>query len=230
MRIKKILKKGLKITFFIIALFFFIIIGLLIKQNIINRHINNDISTIFTNPKYEKAVSIEGMEIVNQKISCGYACIEMLSKWNGQKVTEQALFEQNNGKITTAMGNGFLKEMQKQFPNRQITKNKNLTNTDLIDKMYKSITKGNPVPIEFASWYSNGTNGKWTLHFGIVSGMDVMNDRITVINPYGYIENYSIEDFLKATRFDSYENMELFLKSGFLVGVFNKNTIYLLEK
>ena len=56
--------------------------------------------------------------------------------------------------------------------------------------------------------------------------MDIPNDRVTAANPYGYWEELSIEEFLRRTRFDAYENMPLFLKLGFAFGIFEKNTVF----
>ncbi len=59
--------------------------------------------------------------------------------------------------------------------------------------------------------------------------MDIPNDSITVCNPYGYKETYTVKEFLNSTRYDSYENMEFYFKLGFMAGIFNKNTIYIIK-
>ncbi|MBR5990583.1 MAG: hypothetical protein IK034_01945, partial [Bacilli bacterium] len=45
--------------------------------------------------------------------------------------------------------------------------------------------ENNPVAIEWAAKYED----EWTLHFSVVSGLDLSNDKVTIYNPYGYIEN-----------------------------------------
>jgi len=54
-------------------------------------------------------------------------------------------------------------------------------------------------------------------------------DEITISNPYGYMETYTLSDFLQATRYDNYENMEFYFRMGFAAGVFTKNTIYIIN-
>ena len=45
----------------------------------------------------------------------------------------------------------------------------------------------------------------------------------------GYEESYTVSDFLRATRYDSYENMTLPFSFGFAFGLFHKNTIYTIQ-
>jgi hypothetical protein len=51
-----------------------------------------------------------------------------------------------------------------------------------------------------------------------------------ISNPYGYKEEISIIEYLDITSFNSYENMPLFFKLGFNFGLFEKNTIFIIEK
>lgn len=64
------------------------------------------------------------------------------------------------------------------------------------------------------------------MHFSVVSALDIGNNNITAYNPYGYIENIRIDEFLNRTSFASYENMPLFLNFGFAFGAFHKNTLF----
>lgn len=186
---------------------------------------DDDYSKILQDSAYSTAVNMSGVNAITQKISCGYACIEMLAKWKGKSITEDSLSAQNNGEISTAMGSGFLKEMTKQFPEWDTTRCVNITNTEILTKIYNSLANGFPVPIEFAA---KNTSAEWTLHFGIVTGMDIPNDKITVQNPYGYEETYTIKNFIQATRYECYENMQWYFQFGFNMGLFHKNTIYII--
>lgn len=226
---KKIAKRGLKILGSVIVIILLITIAMFIKQAITDSKINDDISLIYTNEKYKTPVSVNGIEVIKQNISCGYACIELLARWQDKDITENSLFTQNNGKITTAMGNGFANEMNRQFTEFQTTKNTNLTNSELLDKVYNSLEEGMPIPFEFAAIYDDNGNDVWTLHFALITAMDVVVDEITISNPYGYLETYTLSEFLQATRYESYENMEFFFKFGFAAGLFKKNTIYIIE-
>jgi len=186
---------------------------------------NDDYSGLFQDNNYLQAVSVSGIQTIKQEVSCGYAVIEMLAKWRNKPITEKTLLSQNNGKITTSMGSGFLKEINKQFPEWETTRYVNIPNTELLKNIHTSLKNGFPVPVEFAA---KNTSSEWTLHFAIVSAMDLGNNQITVQNPYGYEETYTAQNFIQATRYESYKNMEWYFKIGFNMGLFNKNTIYII--
>ena len=99
------------------------------------------------------------------------------------------------------------------------------TNSQMLEKIYRSLREGIPVPFEWAA----KTKGAWTLHYSLITGIDFESDEITVCNPYGFTEVLSVESFLERTSFNAYENMPLFLKLGFMFDVFEKNTIFIME-
>jgi hypothetical protein len=188
---------------------------------------DDDYSGLIYNNSYPSKGITKSITAITQKVSCGYAVIEMLAAWdNDTSITEESLLAQNGGEISTSMGSGFLKEMNRRFPGWTTTRYVNITNTELLIKIYDSLVNDFPVPVEFAA---KNTSSEWTLHFGIVTELDLENNKIVVQNPYGYQEDYTIRDFIRATRYESYENMEWYFKVGFNMGLFNKNTIYIID-
>ena len=181
----------------------------------------NDYSSIYEDSKYSKALYVEGVEVIKQDVSCGYAVIEMFSNWNGGHFTEESLFSEH-GKVVTSTGKSFCAEMNKQFPQYRTTMHKNLKNTEMIDLIYENLSEGIPVPFEWAAL----CDGEWTLHYSLVTGADIPGNKITAANPYGYYEELSIEDFLSRTSFEAYDNMPFFIKLGFAFGIFEKNTVF----
>ena len=226
---KRIIKRGLVVLSFVIIAIAVVVAAMFVKQAIIDNKINDDISAFYTDGKHKTPVTIDGLGVINQEVSCGYACLELLARWQGIDITERTLLVQNDGKITTAMGNGFVNEMNTQFPEFHTIKYSNLTNSELLELVYRSLERGMPVPFEFAALYSSDGKKVWTLHFAIITSMDVGADEITISNPYGYMETYTLSDFLQATRYDNYENMEFYFRIGFAAGVFTKNTIYIIN-
>ena len=218
---KKTVKRIIIITAAVLAVIIAVAAVSLILQRLRTNEINNDISGIFSDEKYSEPVYIDGIDVIKQDVSCGYAVIEMFSSWCGGGITEKTLYDQY-GKVVTSTGQSFCDEMNKQFPQYRTTIHKYLKNTELIDLMYDSLSRGMPVPFEWAALYGK----EWTLHYSLIIGADIPADRITVANPYGYIEELTVSDFLKRTTFEAYENMPLFLKFGFAFGIFEKNTIF----
>ena len=213
------------IVIIIILLLASIVTALVILNNR-TKGILDDYTKIYPNTKYKNAVLIENIEPIKQEISCGYAVIEMFAKWNGnEEITEKSMYDKY-GKVVTQTGKAFEEEMNKQFKNYKTTMYKYLKNTELIDKVYTSLKNGMPVPFEWAAKHEN----EWTLHYSLIIGLDVQKDVITIANPYGYIEEISIKEFLNRTSFEAYENMPIFLKLGFAFGIFEKNAIFIIEK
>ena len=173
---------------------------------------------------YQEKVEINDLVLVTQKVSCGYATIEMMSSYYGSKVSEDEL-DGRNKSVSTSSSKGFLKEINKSIPSKHFVMKSYLKNDVLIKSIYNSLKDNNPVALEWAAKYE----GSWTLHFSIVSGLDILNDNVTVYNPYGYIENIKIDEFIKRASFDAYKNIPLFLNFGFAFGAFDKNTIFYCE-
>ena len=215
------MKKLLKWLGIFLSIIICIAIVALAICEIRTRLMQDDYSSIYDNEKYQTPIIIEHVKVITQDISCGYAVIEMFSAWNGGDVTEESLYNQY-GKVVTSTGNKFCQEMNKQFPEYKTEIHKYLKNTEFIDIMYDSLAAGMPVPFEWAALYGD----QWTLHYSLIVGADIPNDKITVANPYGYYEEITVEELLARTSFEAYEDMPLFMKMGFAIGLFEKNTIY----
>ena len=186
--------------------------------------IDNEYSYLINDPNYYERASV-GFGLKKQDISCGYATIEMLSDYYGEKVTEIELGKRNNGAITTQSSNGFLKEINKTITTQTFVKRSYLKNDELLKEIYESLKKNNPVAIEWAAKYED----EWTLHFSVVTAIDFPCDDVTIYNPYGYTEDLSLKEFIDRTSFKAYKNMPMFLAFGFAYGAFEKNTIFYAE-
>ena len=184
--------------------------------------LHDDYSGLMADTRYAAPVQAEGVKVITQDVSCGYAVIEMFSAWDGGDVTEESLYDEY-GRVVTSTGGSFCDEMNKQFPGYRTSMRKYLTDSQLLEAVHESLEAGVPVPFEWAAKHDD----EWTLHYSLVTGMNLADDRVTVANPYGYFEELAVSDFLSRTSFEAYENMPLFLKLGFAFGVFEKNTVFI---
>ena len=217
----------------IIGIVFLVLIGLalaaaavlLIRLKIRTGRILTDYSSVYENAKYSEAVYVGGVDVITMDVSCGYACIEMFSAWNGGDLTEEKLYNEY-GKVVTSTGVKFCEEMNKRFPEYTTVIHKYMTGTELIDMLYDSLSEGIPVPFEWAAKYGD----EWTLHYSLLIGMDIPNNRVTAANPYGYVEEISVEEFLQRTSFEAWEKMPLYLKMAFAIGIFEKNTAFTVSR
>ena len=187
-------------------------------------NLKSDHSYLKEDAQYQEKVEVTGLELVTQHVSCGYASIEMISTYYGNRVSEDEL-DARNGAVSTSSTDGFLMEINRSIVSKTFVKETYLKHDELLKSIYNSLKKNNPVAIEWAAKYE----GEWTLHFSVVNGLDLKNDNVTIYNPYGYIENVSTEEFINRTTFKAYEHMPLFLKFGFAFGAFDKNTIFYAE-
>lgn len=162
---------------------------------------------------------IDDVLLIAQDVSCGYAIIEMLSDYYGNKITEKDLFEKNNKSVSTQTTKGFVDEINNCIPNMNYVSYEYLGNDELLIKINESLKKNNPVAVEFAAKYED----EWTLHWAIVTGMD--KEKVYLNNPYGYKEEISYSEFIGRTTFNSFENMSLLFNFGFAFELFSKNTI-----
>ena len=184
--------------------------------------LNSDYSYLKDDEQYSLKVEVSGVELVTQHVSCGYACIEMLSTYYGKRVSEDELESKNKGGISTSSSDGFLKEVNRSISKKTFIKHSYLKNDALLKEVYNSLKQSNPVAIEWAAKYE----GEWTLHFSVVTGLDIVGDTVVVYNPYGLIESITVDEFLSRISFKSYQNLPLFLNFGFAYGAFEKNTIF----
>ena len=220
MKNKRAKKLLIGILAFIGALIVLVVAAIGILQ-IRTNSVLDDYSSVYENEKYKTPIMIDGVDVIRQDVSCGYAVLEMFSSWSGHSVTEKSLYDQY-GKVVTSTGNAFCREMNKQFPEYTTTICKYLKNTELIDAVYENLSDGIPVPFEWAALYGD----EWTLHYSLIIGADIPADKITAANPYGYYEELTIAELLNRTSFEAYEKMPLFLRLGFAFGIFEKNTIF----
>ena len=193
----------------------------LIVDAVKTNNLKADYSYLRNDANYKDKVEVTGLELVTQHVSCGYASIEMISDFYGDKVTEDDL-DARNSAVSTQTSKGFLDEINKSIPSHSFVKRSYLKHDVLLKEVHDAIKDNKPVALEWAAKYEN----EWTLHFSVVSAIDLANDKVTIYNPYGYIENIEVKEFVDRTSFKAYNNMPLFYNYAFAFGLFDKNTIF----
>lgn len=222
---KKVARKVIITTACILLISVITAAAALVLLKIKTDSINDDYTFLYEDSAYSEPVYAEGVDLITQDVSCGYAVLEMFAGWSGDdSITEESLYDEY-GKVVTSTGKSFLEQMNLRFPQYTTTMNKYMTNSELIEAVYGSLQRGIPVPCEWAALYED----TWTLHYSLIIGIDIPNDQITVANPYGYIEQITLDEFLSRTRFDAYEDMPLFLKLAFAFGLFEENTVFIAQ-
>ena len=194
----------------------------LIADAVKTNNLNADYSYLRNDAKYKDKVEVTGLELVTQHVSCGYATIEMISSFYGNKVTEDDL-DARNSAVSTQTSQGFLDEINKSIPEHKFAKHSYLKHDALLKEVHDAIKENKPVALE---WAALDENKECTLHFSVVTAIDLANDNVTIYNPYGYIENIAVKEFVDRTSFKAYKGMPLFYNYAFAFGMFDKNTIF----
>ena len=88
-------KTILKIITIIIAVLIVITVIALIRLQVRTKSILDDYSAVFDEEKYQTPVYIEGVDVITQDVSCGYAVIEMFSAWDGVRRSINGLIIRN---------------------------------------------------------------------------------------------------------------------------------------
>lgn len=219
------MKKKLKVTIIVVSALvgaLALIAGTpLIVDAVKTNNLEADYSYLRNDANYKDKVEVTGLELVTQHVSCGYASIEMISGFYGDKVTEDDL-DARNSAVSTQTSQGFLEEINKSIPGHNFVKRSYLRNDALLKEVHDAIKNNKPVALEWAAKYEE----EWTLHFSVVTAIDLGNDKVTIYNPYGYIENIEVKEFVNRTSFKAYKGMPLFYNYAFAFGLFDKNTIF----
>ena len=113
---------------------------------------NKDYSYLKDSHAFSQKVEVTGVELVKQHVSCGYASIEMISTYYGNKVSEDDL-DNRNKSISTSTTDGFLKEINKSIPDKAFTKQTYLDNDMFLQAIHMALMNEDPVAIEWAAKY-----------------------------------------------------------------------------
>ena len=84
---KKTIKKTVAAVGIIITLLILVCAAALVRVHGKTAAVQNDYSAVFRDEKYQRPVCAEDVEVITQDVSCGYAVLEMFSRWNGGNLT-----------------------------------------------------------------------------------------------------------------------------------------------
>ncbi|GHU39056.1 hypothetical protein FACS1894105_13590 [Clostridia bacterium] len=223
------------------SVLFILTAALLIRQNFNDVMINDSFTAMRSVERYSASVSSAGFASRTSEKSAGYTCIEMLAQSLGQtEITEQSLLESNDDKDLTVSSAGMEKTLKDMFPSYTVTRRANMKNSEMIESIYNSLKNRIPVIVSLAQEVTppeDDTESAETLEseefiltYAVVRAMTLPENTVMVMYADGTRKSLTTEDFLEATRFDNYKNMEFVKKLSVALGTNTKNTAYFLEK
>jgi len=223
MRIAKFVFASLCIAVIVCAL---ITVGMMVYQSVLDVLTNDNVQALTRKAKYNNFARIRGLHIhAAEEENKGYGSIELLARYfesEEMPIPDRNREPRNNREFRT--------ELQKAFPEYNITQHSNLRNTELIDLIYDALAAENPVIIFHAGANPNEGGQNLEMRYSVVIGVNLpnLNNQIRISDPHGITVTYTLDDFIRSARFNNYE-MSFYQRLLFAFRIYAKNTIFIIE-
>ena len=152
------------------------------------------------------------------------ACAQAVCISLGQPISSSAIPAKADDKDTLIFPADLTGSMETALGSQKLRLETGLTNTDLFKEIYKSLKKKKPVIALML--VADAESAK--LQYGVVTGLDVSNNRVTVALSEG-VDTYTLAEFVAATRFENTKNIPLRLRFSLLFGTLSRNTAIFLK-
>ena len=113
----------------------------------------------------------------------------------------------------------------KTFAKGSVQLRTGLSNRDLLVRIYESLQAGRTVIVLLAG----EDGGETQLQYALVTALSAEADTVSILRPGSGEETCSIEEFLAATRFETYDDMPITVKLGLTFGSWSRNTAIFAE-
>lgn len=195
-----------------------VLIGLLaLVQGGSRRGLDDDIAPLLADERFALPVAVEVSPVVPEK-SGEYAVIAALGQALDYPVTEEALLEENGGRISCGGPEGFAEQLERSLPGRAAQALPGLKNTEFLLACREQLAQGIPVPFDYLE------GGAPAPQTGLMVSLDLQADEIGVLTPAGERKTFSVRELLAAARLEGSSSFPLWV--GKLTGSFAPNTLY----
>ena len=216
MRIAKFVIASVMIALLVCAL---IAVAMFIYQSVLDVLMNDNAQSLTRRAKYNNMARIRGVHIqAGEEQAKGYGSIELLARYFELEIMP----DKNKGSWSIRE---FRDELQRVFPDYDISLQSNLRNTELVDIIYDSLNAENPVIIFHAAETSES---ELEMRYSAVIAVDLANNRIILSDPQGTTVRYALDEFIKSTRFENFD-MPLYRQLMFAFRIYAKNTIFIID-
>ena len=200
-----------------------IVVAMTVVQSVTDVLTNDSAQALTRRARFGSLARIRGFHTYAvEEISAGYASVETLARFFGL----EELPEPERGREHWT-NREFQDELRRVFPDYYVTRRSNLRNTELVDVIFTSLEAGNPVIIFHAAESPDGD--ALEKRYSVVIGVDLPNDRITLGSPQGAFARYTLDDFIRSSRFDNYET-SFFQRLLFAFRIYSKNTVFIVDR
>jgi hypothetical protein len=199
------------------------------------KHSNISTEAFFSDPAHQTDLLIIGFPVYKQNYanSCGPTTIAMIYSWLVEPVTEAEITERlgrTPGKKGMLPGE-FSRALHSVLLDRGF-KVQNLTNVSeyyFLNTVYDQLKTGMPVPIYFST-ENDWDKPNFDTHYSVIIGYDSENQQFSIANAYGFTQELSAVELLRAISFVNYKHPPLEFKLGRLFGLIKPRNLYLLVR
>ena len=184
---------------------------------------DRDIEDVQKSTYYSAAANSAQLSL-DQNLPIGYDAAQAVCISLGQPISSSAIPAKADDKDTLIFPADLTGSMETALGSQKLQLETGLTNTDLFKEIYKSLKKKKPVIALML--VADAESAK--LQYGVVTGLDVSNNRVTVALSEG-VDTYTLAEFVAATRFENTKNIPLRLRFSLLFGTLSRNTAIFLK-
>lgn len=184
---------------------------------------DRDIEDVQKSTYYSAAANSAQLRL-DQNLPIGYDAAQAVCISLGQPISSSALLAKADDKDTLIFPADLTGSMETALGSQKLQLETGLTNTDLFKEIYKSLKKKKPVIALML--VADAESAK--LQYGVVTGLDVSNNRVTMALSEG-VDTYTLAEFVAATRFENTKNIPLRLRFSLLFGTLSRNTAIFLK-
>lgn len=183
----------------------------------------------------EYAVELDHIPVIAQETSytCNVASLAIIMNYLGDSVSEQSL---RNTLGVQDRQDGMLPHVFLNYGNEallplsySISLSNPTSQADILNTISQSLFNGLPVLIYYSTpdaWNPPAYN----THYSVVYGIDMKKEVVKLSNPYGFLEELSLEQFFACLSFESYEDEPFLHHMGRKVGYIKMNNIFTLQQ
>lgn len=189
-----------------------------VKGWIIARITDTDYSALARGTSYSAPVGSMEFDFSDTELQDGFAAAQAVCTQLNAPITDSAVFENNRraplypGKILASMESALTKD--------NVTLKTNMSNLDLLVQIYQSLEHNTPVIVLL----SEESGDTYTMQYAIVSHIDAEQNKITLCNPNSGTVDYTLEQFIAATRFENHKEKSIREHIALAVGSWARNT------
>ena len=195
--------------------------GFWAKDLALNFFTDDSYATIYQSTQYAAPVACTGVSFTDATGGDGYAAAQIVCARLGAPIAEDAFAETGE----TPFPSEVAACMETALSAERVQLRTGLSNRDLLVCIYESLQAGRPVIVLLAG--ENG--GETQLQYALVTALSAEADTVSLLRPGSSEETCSIEEFLAATRFETYDDMPFTVKLGLTFGSWSRNTAIFAE-